>query len=574
MLDQKIQHVRKNPEKYIQNRVDKFLSDPKSFDLDGLICLLAASAHYQHDDLFRQIDQTLLALRGIDENPELDHYYHISHGLFNRSINLFDQAMSHLGKAYDAAIKTEDPNLISRSLLFMSGTFSMSGDHDTAIKYAKRSLQSIPNLKNPLTIAELYLNYGASLGKSSQHEEALKAYTLAMDYYHKVPDHASYLNYAVILLNIGFSQTKLGHTQEGHYYLNTCLKLAEDHNFMTYFSTAVRGIAQFYKDQGKMDKALYVLFNYVDQQRIATKNKARSVAEKYKEEIIPHMEKIHELHRENTQLNQALRALQRSSSEDESRPVNDELMVHITQGLNKHEFIPFVQTKWCIKQQKIRGVEILARWQRANGEIKSPYFFIEHIENMDLIMTLTEQLVHQALDQLGPYIRQVDSNFKVAINVSPYQLANHDLKQFIESCCVQYGIHAKNIEIEIIERTFIENNPKAIDQLNQLSDMGCGIALDDFGAGYSSLACVAALPIDTIKIDRSLIQNIHKDPRAEKLFRSIVAMVKELELKIIAEGIETAEHLLVIQQTACDEGQGYFRDKPSPISHCHWLRVK
>lgn len=573
MLKNKMFLVRKSPRTYLDKHCELYLNQQTSFSTDDLLCLLSSAAHYEFDDLFHQVDETLLNQGLVNKDCEFDFYYYMAHGQFNRSLGLESEAMAHLTKAYSLAIQTEDLTLISRSLIYMSSIFDMSGDRETAISYAKRALQNIPNLKDDVTIAELYLNYGVLLNHANRQLEAIDAFILSISYFKKMPDYHSYLNYCVSLHNLGKAYLAIKDRQKGKAYLNESLLISEKYNFLTYFVNSIQNLSDFYLSENEPVKANKVLSIFVQQQRAYAKNKVKIVSERHKKDFIPHLDSLQALYEENTHLNkeiQVIKSTLKNISYIEER--DESKILSIAEGLRKKEFVPFLQSKWSIKDQKVTGAELLARWQQGPGEIKGPQFFIELIENTDFIVTLTEQLVHQTLEAIAPYIQEKNPDFKLAINVSPYQLAHHDLKQFIELCCVSYGVKTKNFEIEIVERTFIENNPKAIDQLFELSKMGVLIALDDFGSGYSSLACVVSLPVDVIKIDRSLIKNIHNDPRSERLFRSIIAMVKELNIKTIAEGIETAEHLLIIQQTDCDEGQGYFTDRPAPIAHCHWMK--
>lgn len=134
-------------------------------------------------------------------------------------------------------------------------------------------------------------------------------------------------------------------------------------------------------------------------------------------------------------------------------------MIEISEGLQNKGFVPYLQSKWSVGQKKIVGAEILARWQKPSGLISGPGDFIEAMENTDFICSLTESLLHDTLEAISTYIKNENPNFKIGFNVSPYQLVHQNLVHLLELCCITYHLKPKNFEVEIIERTFIENNP-------------------------------------------------------------------------------------------------------------------
>jgi EAL domain-containing protein (putative c-di-GMP-specific phosphodiesterase class I) len=301
-------------------------------------------------------------------------------------------------------------------------------------------------------------------------------------------------------------------------------------------------------------------------------NRIKAIANKHRQEYLPHFESLHQLYQTNSQLHRELSALHQTLFSEKELGESDEMkLVEIIKGIRNDEFVPYLQPIWSMDSQKIHGAELLARWHKPDGTVIGPYEFIEIIENTEFMALLSEKLVREALRLIAPFIKSQMPDFKLSINISPYQLAHQNLVAFFELCCVEYGIKPQNITVEIIERIFLENNPDAIAQLFELSAKGFSIALDDFGSGYSSLSCVVSLPVDTVKIDRSLIMGIKNGERSEKLLRSIVAMVTELDMDTVAEGIETEEQWLIVRDTGCKEGQGFMIAKPCNIKDCQWL---
>lgn len=155
-------------------------------------------------------------------------------------------------------------------------------------------------------------------------------------------------------------------------------------------------------------------------------------------------------------------------------------------------------------------------------------------------------------------------DFVVSINISPYQLLNLDIIWALEREMMITGLKPKNIEIEITEQSYLGRGETALKEIQKLKKLGVSISLDDFGSGYASLSSIAYLPFDIIKIDRSLVEHIAVDQQMKFLFEGIVELTKKLNLKVVAEGVETIEQVDIIKSTKCDLIQGYYYGKPVP----------
>lgn len=571
-LKQKIDQIRKNPKAYVSEQLDHYHQALPEFDDESLLCLLYAANAFEYEDIFDHVNTRITESQTFFENMEYVFFYHQAHGLYNRGLNRNNEAMMHLSRSYDIALQLQIDTYVARSLALISTIFDMNQDRESAMNYSKHAVEMCSKIEEQADVADIYMNYALLIDHSGKPLDALYGLHFAEKTYETLPECESYLNYCVTLFNIAKAYVALNETEKAKPYFDKSMEIGETQGFLGYFTRSIKFIAEFYRDQGEIERANDLLLVYFDFQQKSNNNRIKAIANKHRNEYAPHFESMHQLYQMNSQLLRELSAMHQTLfSEKDLGEGDEEKLVEIVKGIRNDEFVPYLQTIWSIETRKLLGAELLARWHKPDGTVISPLKFIERIENTEFMALLSEKLIRETLNQIAPFIRATMPDFKLSINISPHQLTHQNLVAFLELCCVEYGITPKNITIEIIERIFIENNPEAIAQLFALSAKGFSIALDDFGSGYSSLSCMVSLPIDTVKIDRSLILGIKSGERSERLLRSIVAMVTELDMDSVAEGIETEEQLSIVKETGCKAGQGFLIAKPCSIKDCLWL---
>jgi EAL domain-containing protein (putative c-di-GMP-specific phosphodiesterase class I) len=156
-------------------------------------------------------------------------------------------------------------------------------------------------------------------------------------------------------------------------------------------------------------------------------------------------------------------------------------------------------------------------------------------------------------------------NFSLCVNISPRQFRQNDFVERIENSLASHGLPCSLLKLEITEGIVIQNLEDTISKMRRLKKLGVSFAMDDFGTGYSSLTYLKRLPVDTLKIDQSFIRDATTDPNDAEIIRAIVAMARSLELKVIAEGVETPEQLAFLQGLDCHFYQGYLHSQPLPV---------
>lgn len=222
------------------------------------------------------------------------------------------------------------------------------------------------------------------------------------------------------------------------------------------------------------------------------------------------------------------------------------------------------QPVYSLGRGKLEGFEALARWAQPKYGVISPEEFIPVAEETGMIAQLGRQVLCEACCQVAAWNRQFKSRLKVSVNVSGWQLADNGFLECVEEVLADSWLEPSLLKFEVTESVLLNDRESAVKMLTAARAMGIAIYLDDFGKGYSALNYLLEFPFDVIKIDKSFIQNVERDERHATLMRSIVQLAKELEKKVVAEGIETQAQLEFIQSIGCDYAQGYLFSRPLP----------
>jgi EAL domain-containing protein (putative c-di-GMP-specific phosphodiesterase class I)/PAS domain-containing protein len=231
-------------------------------------------------------------------------------------------------------------------------------------------------------------------------------------------------------------------------------------------------------------------------------------------------------------------------------------------AMNRHALSVLYQPHFDLKTGRGCGVEALARWMRGSGEDIAPSVFIPLAERSGLIHTLGAWMLKSACDTAYPWCGREAQRTTLSVNVSATQV--EQFGAVIQRTLEKSGFPARQLELEIAESTLIANPDVTIECLNQWKELGVRIALDDFGAGGSSLTYLSRLPVDRLKLDQSLIHRMTQDPTTAAVTRLIVSLGAELGIDIIAKGVETEQQLQMLADLDCPRVQGYLLGRPMP----------
>jgi len=237
----------------------------------------------------------------------------------------------------------------------------------------------------------------------------------------------------------------------------------------------------------------------------------------------------------------------------------------LRRAIEDAKFEVHYQPKMEIKTGNVAGMEGLVRW-RHNGGLVSPDDFIPLAEETGLIIDMDKIVMDLAFREIGELINSGILSLKLSLNCSARALHMKTLPDMVSAALSKHNINPEWFELEITETSIMKNFEQSISSLFQLLEIGISLSLDDFGTGYSSLARLKNLPLNSIKIDRSFIWEMEKNKSDTHITESIIAMSKKVGVEVIAEGVEKAEQLSILEKAGCDYAQGYFISKPLPLA--------
>ena len=237
------------------------------------------------------------------------------------------------------------------------------------------------------------------------------------------------------------------------------------------------------------------------------------------------------------------------------------LELDLREALAKNELDLFYQPLYDLDHEWISGFEALLRWRHPTRGFISPAEFIPVAEEIGLIDTLGEWVLHRACADAAHW----PPGLKVAVNVSPAQFKSTRLVPAVTQALTSSGFPAKRLELEITESVLLANSGATLATLHALRKLGLRFSLDDFGTGYSSLSYLRSFPFDKIKIDQSFIRDVAATDDANTIVRAIIDLSRSLGMRTTAEGVETEEQLTRLRQKGCNEVQGYLFSKPVPV---------
>ena len=232
------------------------------------------------------------------------------------------------------------------------------------------------------------------------------------------------------------------------------------------------------------------------------------------------------------------------------------------QALARQQLVLHYQPTFAIGSGKIIGVEALIRWQHPQDGLVNPIQFITIAEDTGLIVPIGDWVFYEAVAQVAKWQQLIHPNFQISINSSPVQFKNEANFQTWIAYIQKHQLAEQSLVIEITEGILLEAKSTVKHQLSAFRKVGIKIAIDDFGTGYSSLAYLKKFDVDYVKIDRAFILNLKADTDEMVLCQAIIVMAQTLGLKVIAEGVETAEQEKLLMQAGCDYAQGYLYAKP------------
>ena len=248
-----------------------------------------------------------------------------------------------------------------------------------------------------------------------------------------------------------------------------------------------------------------------------------------------------------------------------------ELLAALRDAVDQNQLVLFYQPIVRLSDQAVAGAEALVRWEHPRRGLLLPGEFVGLAEETGWIVPTGAWVLDTACRAAQAWTGILGGGSAIAVNLSARQLGTADLVGAITSALDRSTLAPGDLVLEITETAFIDDFDAAVWTLRRVSDLGVHLALDDFGTGYSSLAYLAQLPIDRVKIDRSMVAGLESNPHSRAVVAGIVGMADALEIQTIAEGVESVEQLRMLVELGCDLAQGFLFSRPVPLSEMEQL---
>ena len=242
-----------------------------------------------------------------------------------------------------------------------------------------------------------------------------------------------------------------------------------------------------------------------------------------------------------------------------------QLESELRQALLKNEFVIHYQPIMDLSTEKPVGFEALIRWQHPTGKLISPNEFIPLAEENGLILEIGDWVLHAALSQLKAWEKKLEkdiSRLEISVNISGKQLYSNSLIQKIDQTLSRIGVNAHRLKLELTESVLIEDTDTVKNVLESIKERNIQLSIDDFGTGFSSMGYLNQFPVNYLKIDKSFVSNMKSDVGSLAIVKAIIALANNLNMEVIAEGVEEQSQLKLLQEIGCDCAQGYLFSKP------------
>jgi len=239
---------------------------------------------------------------------------------------------------------------------------------------------------------------------------------------------------------------------------------------------------------------------------------------------------------------------------------------YLRRATRQNELELYYQPRIDFESGELVAVEALLRWRHPNRGLLMPDKFIPVAEESGLIVEIGKWVLEEATGQVREWQRAGLADLRVSVNLSVGQIRDADaFLEVVDEALTKSGLNPRFLELELTETVLMQNIKEKTALLNRLGEQGIGLSIDDFGTGYSSLYYLKTLPVDSVKIDGSFVRDIVDDPNDEAIIRAIVAMSHSMQLRVVAEAVETDAQFTALKSLGCDEYQGYLASEPLPV---------
>lgn len=498
-----------------------------------------------------------------DEKADFQFFYYLARGNYFRKKMVLHHALENFEYAFKTAQKTDLQNHVIKALINIAGIYFLNKDYDWCEQYTKQAIALAVEEQSQILLADLYNGLCALYLVTGNFNAAYNSGSEALEHYCKLEHYENLLNYSICLLNCGDACFHLGDRDKSKTFYDMGINLAEKNDYLDQIQNNLEDIADFYHSEGEHVKAFRILKAYKAGAFVVQRASEKLENQITKQQLKIEIDNLISLRKDNQILQKRIDHLKDQfryyqNPMAERKDMMDDLIL----ALKNNEITTYYQPKVLVDSKEIVGAEALVRWERPNGDPVTPDQFIPVIENTYLIQDITEKVIKDAFSFCRVINNSINPDFSMSINIAPSQLHDSTLAYMLKKELLVSGVPPGNIELEIIERTLLDQNSHVESSLKKLRSLGVSFSLDDFGIGYSSLSMLNRDLFSSVKIDRSLLMSAPANEKAELLLRGIIALLESMGYAVVAEGLEDEKHYNLVLETNCTYGQGYYFSRP------------
>lgn len=560
----RLQSAANNPGEFFNRHFGELRFDNDHDDIETLICLLISNGTRLSSGEFGRIKEQIVTHPKYATNLEYQFFNNVACAYNYSDKQNYESSRIFYLMAHEISLLMNDRDKMVLSLSGLAAVYNEEGEFDKAREFIDDAVNLLGFISDPNRIAQTFYIYASILGNQKEPDKAVKAAKKAVRYYREIENYQTRYYYTMSLLLLSGLLYKNGEDEEAGKVMAHGINSGEKNGHLNALENHMEVVAHYYGQTGDLEKALAYQKTYSDYLK-ARNVRPRSSGE-YRETVkTAHIDSLRYLLIKNEGLQMRINDLYKQlSAEEKPEKRNNESFKVIQKALSMGDFHTWYQLIWSAADRKFTRAEALTRWINPEGTNIPPDVFIEYLENSELSLIFLQKLISDSTDFYSRLRKAGVGDFTISINVSPYQLSNLNIVSLLETACLKNEINPSSIQIEITERMVLIKDIETLDKLFKLKELGFRIALDDFGTGFSSLECLRTLNLDVVKLDRSLVRDIHKDEKGERLLKGIIHMLNDLKYQVVCEGIETQEEADLVSGLGCSYHQGYLYHEAAP----------
>lgn len=559
---QRLIEVTNNPIEYHDNNYQKLTYDNSLDSIENLIFLLFCSKTKIPYNKIQQMKEQIISHPDYMTNLEYQYFTNLACADIHRDMANFDDAISYFNHLLEIATLMDERDKILTAFTGMATVYNEIYQGDKALEYIEKSISILSQTDDPMLAARTFYTYAAILLQREEYYKGIQAAENALVNFNDVDDGEDQLPYTMTNIMLVRMLYLTGQEERANKIMSQIIPNAERHNHLDGLQNMQKTIATYYEEVGEYKKALkhQKIYSKVLEKREKDRiTSFRPTGSKQIDSLKSLLDKNESLQQRITELYKLL-----PNNREDFTTLNISFE-EIQDALKNSEFDIYFQLIWSDREHRYVKAEALMRWIKPDGSIISPDHFVTYLEESELSSDFLQLLINRSLEFIQKINTEEEADLTVCLNISPYQLREINIISLLESACIRNQINPSNVELEITERMVLEKDVTVFDRIFKLKERGFKLSMDDFGTGFSSLECLRTLNLDTVKLDRSLINDVHGNERAVKLLRGIIHLLTDLKYQIVCEGVELEEDVKLLTSLGCYLHQGYFYNRPSSM---------